>query len=99
VSLADALGLAAVFVVSALHTWWILTTPPQASARPRRSAELRCAYCHAGFEGPEAVTSCERCQTTHHAECFREHGRCSTYGCSPPALLSAPAASLTLPRA
>lgn len=86
-SLADALGLAAVFLISALHTWWLMTAPLRASARPRPSAELRCAYCHAGFETAEEVTKCASCATTHHKECFGEHGRCSTFGCAPAARL------------
>ncbi|MGE0708913.1 MAG: hypothetical protein AB7N76_22720 [Planctomycetota bacterium] len=42
--------------------------------------EGRCPYCLAELSGAPAVR-CARCFTPHHAPCFREHGRCTVFGC------------------
>jgi len=40
----------------------------------------RCPYCGAPLgAGPRAC--CPRCETPHHPDCWREAGRCTTFGC------------------
>ncbi len=41
---------------------------------------LDCSYCRDALTREEAVY-CASCLAPHHEECFREHRRCSTYGC------------------
>lgn len=42
----------------------------------------RCPYCLADLHGPELVLRCSTCLTALHAGCYREHGRCTTFGCA-----------------
>lgn len=42
----------------------------------------RCPYCLAELRGPELVVRCATCLTALHAGCYREHGRCTTFGCA-----------------
>lgn len=47
-----------------------------------------CPYCRAPVEAPEdEVLECPGCGTPHHADCFKENGGCTVFGCT-----SAPAA-------
>jgi len=44
-----------------------------------RSAASTCPYCRTPVDDdPE---ECPACATLHHAECLREHGRCTVLGC------------------
>lgn len=56
---------------------------------------LLCPYCRDDLaaEGLDA-TRCDRCRTAHHAECLREAGDCTVFGCRERA---APARALTYP--
>lgn len=42
---------------------------------------MRCPYCLADLAPEEAAVSCTLCLTRHHAGCYREHGRCTIFGC------------------
>jgi hypothetical protein len=62
---------------------------PRAGCRPRRrpvrisvaaSAEARCPVCDDPL-GAAAAVACSRCDTHHHADCWKFAGGCSTYGC------------------
>lgn len=42
----------------------------------------RCPYCLGGLELEAArVVRCTACFTPHHGACFREHGKCTQFGC------------------
>src|SRR5512140_1292554 len=40
-----------------------------------------CPYCQTPIAAGAEVVVCPDCGTTHHAECWRENGRCTTFGC------------------
>lgn len=51
---------------------------------PEDQALPRCPYCLAALQGGyprESVVSCVLCLTRLHRACYREHGRCTTFGC------------------
>jgi hypothetical protein len=41
---------------------------------------LSCPFCHDTLSRAEAVY-CASCLAPHHGECWRQHGRCSAFGC------------------
>lgn len=41
---------------------------------------VACPYCSSPLDPGEAVC-CVRCETLHHADCWRENGRCTTFAC------------------
>ncbi len=41
-----------------------------------------CPFCRFPIKKDEDVITCPDCQTTLHADCWRENGGCTTYGCS-----------------
>lgn len=41
-----------------------------------------CPFCRFPIKEGEEVITCPDCQTTLHADCWRENGGCTTYGCS-----------------
>jgi hypothetical protein len=43
-------------------------------------APSRCPYCHSHCEDSEEVVACRACVARHHAECWRQLGRCSSCG-------------------
>lgn len=47
---------------------------------PAISIALVCSFCRGAIARHEAAY-CASCLAPHHGECFREHGRCSTFGC------------------
>lgn len=62
----------------------------QISSLGEQGDRIRCPYCHdllqSGAPGepdsaPEAITSCEGCQTAHHESCYGEAG-CTILGCA-----------------
>ena len=40
-----------------------------------------CPYCRYPFTEGAGAVSCRACGTPHHADCWRENGGCTTYGC------------------
>ena len=40
-----------------------------------------CPYCRFPIKPGEEVRACPECRVPHHAECWRENGGCTTYGC------------------
>lgn len=40
-----------------------------------------CPYCQSPIEEGMAVIVCPSCHVPHHADCWRENGRCTTFGC------------------
>ena len=40
-----------------------------------------CPYCQAPLKPGVEIVTCSACGMPHHAECWRENGRCTTYGC------------------
>lgn len=49
--------------------------------RPRAvTSDLRCPYCHAGFEDSKKTDECRSCSALHHRRCLREHGACASCG-------------------
>lgn len=51
--------------------------------RQQAREEVRCPYCHAGFEPDATVVSCGGCATVYHRDCLRDElGRCATLGCA-----------------
>lgn len=48
----------------------------------RRSAPLRCAYCHSAFLEESRVRSCEGCGLTLHEECRGGLRQCPALGCN-----------------
>jgi hypothetical protein len=67
-------------------------------AREGQSRHERCPYCHEAFaDSPdEERVTCAGCGTPHHAECFAEHGGCSTLGCERDAARVAGGAEVSL---
>jgi len=41
-----------------------------------------CPFCRFPIKKGDEVITCPDCQTTLHADCWRENGGCTTYGCS-----------------
>ena len=41
-----------------------------------------CPYCRAAFEPEDEIVACLGCATRHHAECLKENGGCTVFGCS-----------------
>ena len=41
-----------------------------------------CPYCQTPIKPSATAVVCNACGMPHHAECWRENGRCTTYGCS-----------------
>jgi hypothetical protein len=41
-----------------------------------------CPFCQTTIDADELVVICSDCQMPHHAECWRDNGRCTTYGCN-----------------
>lgn len=48
----------------------------------RRSAPLRCAYCHSAFLDESRVRACEGCGLTLHEECRSGLRQCPALGCN-----------------
>jgi hypothetical protein len=46
---------------------------------PGMPASARCPVCACPFRGP--ITTCRKCRTPHHHECWLYAGGCSTYAC------------------
>lgn len=46
-----------------------------------------CPYCRAAIAPEDPTVTCSRCALPYHAECWRENGRCATYGCGGQATL------------
>ena len=42
---------------------------------------LTCPYCRTGFEEDDEIVACPDCATQHHADCLRENGGCTVFGC------------------
>jgi hypothetical protein len=62
---------------------------PAVALRPRAparfawtggEAEPRCPYCRSAIAGTETA-ACDRCGTSHHADCLAEAGGCTIFGC------------------
>lgn len=51
------------------------------ATRLRAGSSPRCPYCHDHLGQAQAAITCPGCETRHHAECVREVGTCTTYGC------------------
>ena len=40
-----------------------------------------CPYCQSPVQPDEKLVLCSRCGLVHHAQCWAENGRCTTFGC------------------
>ena len=40
-----------------------------------------CPYCRLPISSGQMIVVCPECRVPHHADCWRENGRCTTYGC------------------
>lgn len=49
------------------------------SASPLRAT---CPYCRTPFEEDDEIVACPGCATQHHADCLKENGGCTVFGCS-----------------
>ncbi|MDO4571444.1 MAG: RING finger protein [Planctomycetia bacterium] len=49
--------------------------------RDHQTIQKVCPYCGVPIEYDEAYVVCQLCQIPHHAPCWEENGRCTTYGC------------------
>ncbi len=57
-----------------------------------------CPFCQTPVKPGVAVTVCPSCGMPHHAECWRENGGCTTFGCPRrPVARMAPAPRTALP--
>ncbi len=45
------------------------------------AASEKCPYCQSEVPAKEAAKRCSECGAPHHADCWRENGGCTTYGC------------------
>ncbi len=41
-----------------------------------------CPYCRTPFEEDDEIVTCSGCATQHHADCLKENGGCTVFGCS-----------------
>ena len=48
----------------------------------RRSRETSCPYCRDELDMKTSMSSCSSCQTSYHAECWRELAGCAILGCA-----------------
>ncbi|MCA9520543.1 MAG: hypothetical protein KC609_06205 [Myxococcales bacterium] len=46
-----------------------------------RLRDVTCPYCRDGILNEPTIVACSRCQTPHHAECWKEAGGCAVFGC------------------
>ena len=51
-------------------------------------SSAHCPVCGNGLEGK--LTSCPRCETPHHEECYKYNDGCAIYACSPRSLSVVP---------
>ena len=51
------------------------------SAGPPSVVGKSCPYCMTKIEPGVATVVCPQCGIPHHADCWRENGRCTTFGC------------------
>lgn len=56
-------------------------TEPIATAATPFQAGLLCPACQATIAAGEAIITCQKCATTHHASCWAGPNRCSSYHC------------------
>ncbi|MGC8863033.1 MAG: RING finger protein [Armatimonadota bacterium] len=47
----------------------------------RTKKNTSCPYCLGPMADAVETVTCPRCGTVHHAECWRDNGRCSVHGC------------------
>jgi len=40
-----------------------------------------CPYCRLPISAGQMIVVCPECRVPHHADCWRENGSCTTYGC------------------
>jgi TM2 domain-containing membrane protein YozV len=41
-----------------------------------------CPYCRSAYELDDEIVTCPECATRHHADCLKENGGCTVFGCS-----------------
>lgn len=58
-----------------------------------------CPYCRFPIKPREQIIACPACELPHHADCWKENGGCTTYGCrmAPGTATSAPRPSIQPP--
>jgi hypothetical protein len=57
-------------------------TAASVATRPVASGEgVECPICQTRVGAGEPAVVCDRCDQTHHQDCWSEVGGCSTYGC------------------
>jgi hypothetical protein len=44
---------------------------------------IRCPYCHDEIAYAAECILCPECRSSHHTECYEEHGACAIFGCRP----------------
>lgn len=54
---------------------------PGATVATEELAGKVCPYCRFPIKAGDEVVICPSCAVPHHADCWRENGGCTTYGC------------------
>jgi hypothetical protein len=54
----------------------------EGSGGARQLVARTCPYCLTGFTTDAKIAICSACGSPHHADCWRENGGCTAYGCS-----------------
>lgn len=47
----------------------------------KQSNSENCPYCMSPIEPGQEVVTCTQCGNRHHANCWKENGKCGAYGC------------------
>lgn len=68
-----------------------------AASAPQVKITRFCVYCHDVVDATDDRVHCAACLAIHHAECFREHGRCAAPGCEERRIVRAAAADARPP--
>jgi len=51
------------------------------SSTPSSAVGKTCPYCRTTIEPGAPAVICPQCGIPHHADCWQENGRCTTFGC------------------
>lgn len=65
-----------------LKTSTAILQPLKLNVTDRLALALYCPYCKNELQDSVGLIRCTQCHTLHHANCWKENGKCSVFGCS-----------------
>ena len=58
--------------------------------KPASGYPGKCPVCGEGFNDGRGISTCMKCYTIHHTECWEYNKKCSTFGCDTDACVRTP---------